>query len=82
MKAKLKRPLTSQQQRVVQCLVDGYETKAIAIHLGVALTTIRKHKRRACAKLGAKTIEQMIALAVYYDCVQVHIIEAPTLDTP
>lgn len=82
MKAKLEHPLTPQQQRVVQCLVDGYETKAIAIHLNVALTTIRKHKRRACVKLGAKTIEQMVALAVHYGCVQVHIETSSALDTP
>lgn len=82
MKAKSPKPLTPQQQRVVQYLVDGLVSKEIAFRMGVASNTIRKHQRRACAKLGAKTMDQMIAFAVYYGCVKVNINSAPSLDTP
>ncbi len=66
-------PLSPQQKRILQLLVDGYTAKEIAYKMGLAATTVRKHQRRACQKLGATTQDQMIAFAVAYECVTVDI---------
>jgi DNA-binding CsgD family transcriptional regulator len=66
-------PLSPQQKRILQLLVDGYTAKEIAYKMRLAATTVRKHQRRACLKLGATTQDQMIAFAVAYECVTVDI---------
>lgn len=66
-------PLSAQQKKVLQFLVDGYTSKEIAFKMGLATRSVRKHQQRASAKLGAKSQHQMIAFAVAYGFVVVDI---------
>jgi DNA-binding NarL/FixJ family response regulator len=56
--------LSPQQTRIMQHLVDGCTIKEIALQMGLACVTVRKHVKRASQKLGAKTHDHAIALVV------------------
>jgi len=76
------KPLSPQQQRILQLLVNGYSKKEIAFQMALAPDTVVKYIRRARLKFYARTCEQMIALAVVYECITVHINLPEPLDVP
>jgi DNA-binding CsgD family transcriptional regulator len=55
--------LTPAEREVVTLLADGHRPKQIALLRGVALSTIRTQIKAAKHKTGARTIEQLIAVA-------------------
>ena len=58
--------LSPQQSIIMQHLVNGCTIKEIALKMGLACVTVRKHIKRASQKLGAKTHDHAIALVVAY----------------
>ena len=56
--------LTLRERQVLAALAEGMTRKEIAWQLGVTERTVRLHTRRACERLGARTVEQAIAIAV------------------
>ena len=56
--------LSPQQSIIMQHLVNGCTIKEIALQMGLACVTVRKHVMRASQKLGAKTHDHAIALVV------------------
>lgn len=56
--------LTAQEKRVLQKLVLGTRNAAIAHELDIAEVTVRKHLISIREKLGAKTREQAVSIAV------------------
>ena len=53
-----------QQTVIMQFLVNGSTIKEIAGNMGIAIETVRKHITKAKIKLGAKTHDHAVALAV------------------
>jgi DNA-binding CsgD family transcriptional regulator len=70
--------LSPRQTAIMQALVDGKTTKEIASLMALSSVTVRKHINKAKKKLGAKTHDHAIALAVARGDVTV-MIESPTL---
>jgi len=70
-------PLSPQQKKVLQFLADGLSSKEIALKMGLATRSVRKHQQRASVKLGAKTQHQMMAFAVAYGFITVDIYREP-----
>ncbi len=59
------RPILSPREREILCwLAKGLRTEQIAYQLNLKPVTVHMHLKSARNKLGAKTREQMIALAV------------------
>jgi len=56
--------LTGAELAVLECLRDGLAQGAIAAKLGIAEATVKQRAQKACAKLGAKTRTQAVAIAV------------------
>ena len=56
--------LTSGELDVLGCLRDGLGQRAISEKLGIAEATVTQRAQKACAKLGAKTRTQAVAIAV------------------
>ena len=56
--------LSPQQTIIIQYLVNGSTVKEIAILMNLATMTVRKYIGKAKKKLGAKTHDHVIALAV------------------
>lgn len=57
-------PLTDAERRVVDLLVRGITTKAIASTLGVSLETVRSHLKRAMSKFGVHRQHELVARAL------------------
>jgi DNA-binding CsgD family transcriptional regulator len=57
-------PLSEQQLRVLQMLVDGYSVRQIAAELGVVPRTIYMHQTGIRSKLNALNIKAAIAFAI------------------
>lgn len=56
-------PLTPFEREVVALLADGHRPKQIARMRGVQISTIRSHIHGAKSKTGARTIDELIAVA-------------------
>jgi DNA-binding NarL/FixJ family response regulator len=48
-------PLTSRQAEVLRLAADGLDNAQIAERLGVGESTIQRHVRNACGKLGCRS---------------------------
>ena len=57
-------PLTARERQVVQLMVDGASTAAIARELGVSVNTVRNHTQSVLRKLGAHSRLEAAATAV------------------
>lgn len=55
--------LTSREREILRCLAAGLKTDQIAHQLGIKPVTVHMHLREARHRLGARTREQMMALA-------------------
>ena len=56
--------MTTGELEVLEGLRDGLGQRAIAEKLGIAEATVTQRAQKACAKLGAKTRTQAVAIAV------------------
>ena len=57
-------PLTQRELQCMEGLASGRSNSDIAKQLQISLATVALHLGNACRKLGAKTREQAVALAV------------------
>jgi len=57
-------PLTAREREVVQLMVDGVSTAAIARELGVSVNTVRNHTQSVLCKLDAHSRLEAAAAAV------------------
>lgn len=55
--------LTDSEQAVVDLLAEGLRAKQIAIQRGTSLKTVRTQIKRAKRKTGARTLEELVAIA-------------------
>ena len=56
--------LTLRERQVLAALAEGLTQETIARQMGVTRRTVRVHTRRACARLGAQSATQAVAIAV------------------
>lgn len=66
------RPLLNPREiEVLQWLSTGLQTSEIAWRMGIASVTVSKHLQSARSKLGARTREQALAIAIRHGLVQI-----------
>lgn len=58
------KPLSPQQRRIMQYLVDGLTMKEIQVEMSIKLGTIRKYLQKVRKKTEAKSLYQCIAIVV------------------
>ena len=56
-------PLTAREREVMECLVAGMSTRAIACRLGVTTTTVHTHVQGVLRKLGVRS--RLAAVSMY-----------------
>lgn len=56
--------LTPRECEVLQLLCEGLDNKTIALHLGLALTTVKSHVKALLGKCGAGSRTQMASMAL------------------
>jgi DNA-binding NarL/FixJ family response regulator len=56
--------LTTRENEVLQCMVDGLSRPEIAIRLGLSSNTVRTHTQNLIAKLGVHSTLESVALAL------------------
>ena len=54
--------LTSREREVVAALTEGVQNKIVAHRLGISARTVEHHRANALAKLGIKSIAEVLAL--------------------
>lgn len=62
--ARIVRSLTPREAEVLEAMVEGLSTKAIARRLGVAYKTVENHKIRVFEKLQVRTHAQAVSVAI------------------
>ena len=62
--ARIARSLTPREFEVLEAMVEGLSTKAIARRLGVAYKTVENHKIRVFEKLQVRTHAQAVSVAI------------------
>ena len=55
--------LSAREREVMQLVVDGYDNRQIGSHLGISARTVEVHKARLMAKLGVRSLADLIRLA-------------------
>jgi two-component system nitrate/nitrite response regulator NarL len=55
--------LTAREEEVLQCLVAGYNTRALAVEMGISYATARSHVQNVLTKLGVHSQLQAVAYA-------------------
>ncbi len=56
--------LTNREQQILLMLVNGLDTKEIAIELGISPDTVGTHRKNLLAKTKAKNTSEMISMAI------------------
>lgn len=56
--------MTSREHEVVTILTEGVQNKTVAHRLGISARTVEIHRAHALAKLGVKSIAEVLALLV------------------
>jgi FixJ family two-component response regulator len=56
--------LTARERQVVDGVVSGLMNKQIAWELGIAVKTVKLHRGRAAAKIGAKSAAELVRLVI------------------
>ena len=67
--ARIGRSLTPRESEVLEAMVEGLSTKAIARRLGVAYKTVENHKIRVFEKLQVRTHAQAVSVAIEHQLV-------------
>jgi len=57
-------PLSARQQEVIRLLADGKSNKEVAQALGIGTRTAEAHRAHIMAKLGVKTLSELVRYAV------------------
>ena len=57
-------PLSQREREVLQLLAEGNSSKEIAVHLGLAVTTIETHRRQIMDKLQLRTVAALTKYAI------------------
>ena len=55
-------PLGDRERQVVALVLEGQTYKAVASLLGLSLSSVKAHARRARKKLGANSTPHMVAI--------------------
>ena len=71
------RSLTPRESEVLEAMVEGLSTKAIARRLGVAYKTVENHKIRVFEKLRVRTHAQAVSVAIEHQLVLIRPNEPP-----
>ncbi len=69
--ARIGRSLTPRESEVLEAMVEGMSTKAIARRLGVAYKTVENHKIRVFEKLQVRTHAQAVSVAIGHQLVMI-----------
>jgi DNA-binding NarL/FixJ family response regulator len=69
--ARIVRSLTPRESEVLEAMVEGLSTKAIARRLGVAYKTVENHKIRVFEKLQVRTHAQAVSVAIGHQLVPI-----------
>lgn len=56
--------LTHRQRQILELLASGLRIKQAADRLGISYGTAKLHSEAALARLGARTSEQAVAIAI------------------
>lgn len=56
--------ITKRQRQVLELLASGLRIKQAADRLGISYGTAKQHSEAALARLGARTTEQAVAIAI------------------
>lgn len=56
--------LTPRQREVLQLIAEGRNTKAIARRLGIGVKTVESHRMQLMARLGVRTIPELVRCAI------------------
>jgi DNA-binding CsgD family transcriptional regulator len=56
--------ITHRERQVLDLILAGCSSEAIGLRLGIALTTVKTHRKRAYAKLGISTQAQLFRLSL------------------
>jgi DNA-binding CsgD family transcriptional regulator len=56
--------LTNREQQILLLLVNGMETKEIAIELGISVETVGSHRKNLLAKTKARNTSELIVMAI------------------
>ncbi len=57
--------LTARESQILSLIAKGMSTNEIAIHLGVTLFTVRKHRNNVSAKLDIHTTSKLVSFAIH-----------------
>ena len=69
--ARIGRSLTPRESEVLEAMVEGMSTKAIARRLGVAYKTVENHKIRVFEKLQVRTHAHAVSVAIEHQLVPI-----------
>ncbi|WP_080744805.1 response regulator transcription factor [Cupriavidus necator] len=58
--------LTARESQILSLIAKGMSTNEIAIHLGVTLFTVRKHRNNISAKLDIHTTSKLVSFAIHH----------------
>lgn len=61
--------LTPRERDILVCIIDGYDARNIASHLGLSHATARNYVQRILAKLGVHNKAEAVSLALRYNLV-------------
>ena len=64
------KPLTERERAVLSRTLSGESASRIAEDMGLSKSTIATYRRRCCEKLGVDGVQELIALAETYSCVE------------
>ncbi len=59
--------LTPRERDILACIIDGYDARNIASHLGLSHATARNYVQRILAKLGVHNKAEAVSLALRYN---------------
>ena len=59
--------LSAREREVLQAVVEGKSSKAIAAGLGIAPKTVEAHRARIMSKLGASSLAELVRIALQAD---------------
>ena len=58
-------PLTSRQQEIVECIVNGLSYKMIGADLNISYETVRSHVKKIYEKLHVASLTEVVAKAIH-----------------
>jgi len=58
--------LTSREQEITALLVQGYDSKEIAVHLSISIGTVKNHRKRIYAQLKVSSLSELFQLFLNY----------------